>query len=89
MKINPKDAGSGSNRLPGGKGLKGWKEYDVIEEDGLLEDGEGRGENPFLGGAMFLYLFLCFSCFSHCLPFVGCCQTSEAKDRHEDYFNFV
>ncbi|CAI9115793.1 OLC1v1016787C1 [Oldenlandia corymbosa var. corymbosa] len=43
-KINPNDAGSGSNRLPGGKGQKGWKECDVIEEEGLLEDGE-RGKS--------------------------------------------
>ncbi|XP_027148894.1 uncharacterized protein LOC113749383 [Coffea eugenioides] len=65
-KINPNDGGSGGNRHPGHKGQKPWKECDVIEEEGLLEDQESRKPLPrrcyFL--AFVVGFFLLFSLFS-------------------------
>lgn len=67
-KINPNDNGSGGNGHPGGrnKGQKPWKECDVIEEEGLLEDAESRKSLPrrcyFL--AFVLGFFVLFSLFS-------------------------
>lgn len=63
-KINPNDNGSGGNGR--NKGQKPWKECDVIEEEGLLEDAESRKSLPrrcyFL--AFVLGFFVLFSLFS-------------------------
>jgi len=61
-KISPNDASRGGQ----GKGQKQWKECDVIEEEGLLEDEERRKGLPrrcyFL--AFVLGFFILFSLFS-------------------------
>ena len=63
-KISPNDGGSGGRHHR--KGQKNWKECDVIEEEGLLEDEESHKTLPrrcyFL--AFVLGFFVLFSLFS-------------------------
>ncbi|CAI9786466.1 unnamed protein product [Fraxinus pennsylvanica] len=65
-KILPNEAGSGTGGRDQRKGQKNWKEIDVIEEEGLLEDEESRKGLPrrcyFL--AFVVGFFVLFSFFA-------------------------
>ncbi|KAL2538021.1 hypothetical protein Fot_19412 [Forsythia ovata] len=65
-KISPNEAGSGTAGRGQRKGQKNWKECDVIEEEGLLEDEESRKGLPrrcyFL--AFVVGFFVLFSFFA-------------------------